>query len=418
MVAGTRWFETGDLRFAAGIEDTFVVHEEPGRRKLDEYELTQHDHYWSDDLALAAETGASLIRWGIPWYRVNPAADEWDFSVIDRVVDRLEHLGLEPIVDLVHYGTPLWLEGSFAHPDYPQRVAAYAERVAERYRGRLNSFTPINEPLLNAIYCGEFGVWPPYLTGDDGLVRLAGQLARGVVQTQEAVTAAAGPDASFVHVEASYRFSGDTGDVAELVRFLRRRAFLMEDLVTGLVGADHPLRDWLLRHGMSEGDLSWHQDHQAHPDVMGVNYYPAVSTESFRSGHHPKGTLDDPRPRADEGVVGLREVLTAFAERYRCPVMLSETSISGSADERTRWLHDSVAAVRELRAAGLPVVGYTWWAVFDWVEWNFREGSAPVQDYLNRNGLWQLELDAGGVFRRVRSSTVDAYRMHATAAQR
>ena len=67
-----RWFEDGRLRFAVGIEDTFVPQEYPGRRRLDEYELTQHYHLWHDDLGLASATGAEMIRWGIPWYRVEP----------------------------------------------------------------------------------------------------------------------------------------------------------------------------------------------------------------------------------------------------------------------------------------------------------------------------------------------------------
>jgi aryl-alcohol dehydrogenase-like predicted oxidoreductase len=49
------------FRFAVGIEDTFVPHAFPGHRALDEYELTQHYRFWSEDLGLAAETGAGLV---------------------------------------------------------------------------------------------------------------------------------------------------------------------------------------------------------------------------------------------------------------------------------------------------------------------------------------------------------------------
>ena len=62
----TRWFEDGRLRFAVGIEDTFVPQESPGRRRLDEYELTQHYHLWHEDLGHAAATGADMLRWGVP----------------------------------------------------------------------------------------------------------------------------------------------------------------------------------------------------------------------------------------------------------------------------------------------------------------------------------------------------------------
>jgi len=409
----TTWNHNDPLQFGVGIEDTFIADEASGRRKLDEYELTQHNVFWQADLDKAAESGAQFLRWGIPWYRVNPEPGRWDFSWVDRVVERLHERGLRLVVDLMHYGTPLWLEGSFANTDYPKLVADYAHRVAERYHGAVSDFTPLNEPLLNVIYCGEFGAWPPLLTGDAGFATVLRGAARGIVETQAAIRAAQGAEASFVHVEASYRFAGAVEQNADTVEFLRQRAFIVEDLVTGGVGPEHPLADYLARNGFSDDDLAWHQQTTAVPDVMGVNYYPAVSTELFVEGPNPRGDLHDPRPRVDAGTEGLKEVLSAFAERYGRPVMLSETSAPGTPAERIRWLDESVTAVDELRAAGVPVVGYTWWAVFGWINWDYREGTAPVEQYLNTNGLWNLELDAAGVFQRVPTPVIDAYRAHA-----
>ena len=81
-------FADGRFRFAVGIEDTFVPQASVGRRALDEYELTQHYHRWYDDLGLARATGATAIRYGIPWYRVNPEPGRFRFGWLDRVVDR------------------------------------------------------------------------------------------------------------------------------------------------------------------------------------------------------------------------------------------------------------------------------------------------------------------------------------------
>ena len=103
-------FADGRFRWAVGIEDTFVPQVALGRRALDEYELTQHYVFWADDLALAAQAGATSVRYGFPWYRLNPEPGRFVWEWSDRVVDRLEELGLEAIVDLVHFGTPLWLE--------------------------------------------------------------------------------------------------------------------------------------------------------------------------------------------------------------------------------------------------------------------------------------------------------------------
>lgn len=61
---------------------------------------------------------------------------------MDRVVDRFGELGLRPVIDLLHYGTPLWLDGQFAHPDYPKVVAEYAVAFAERYADAVTDYTP------------------------------------------------------------------------------------------------------------------------------------------------------------------------------------------------------------------------------------------------------------------------------------
>jgi beta-glucosidase/6-phospho-beta-glucosidase/beta-galactosidase len=408
-----RWYEDGTLRFALGIEDTFIPQTMPGEKPLDEYELTQHYHFWHEDLGHAAEAAATMVRWGIPWYRVNPEPGKWDFSWVDRVVDRFEELGLEPIVDLMHYGTPTWLDNQFLNTNYPERMAEYAAKVAERYRGRLVHYTPLNEPLLNAIYCGEFGYWPPYLSGDDGLVQLVRAISKGIVLSQRAIDEITAGQSDFVHVEASFRFAGDVEAFPERVEHLRNRAYLIEDLVNGMVTGEHPLARYLALNGFNDNDLAWAMENTAVPDVMGVNYYPALSTEAFEKGVSHTGGPNDFRPRVNAWTEGLEEVLTSFAARYGRPVFLTETCWTGTVEQRITWLDASVETVRELRDRGVDVVGYTWWAVIDMIEWTYRHGNSEPMAYHLPMGLWNLEEDAAGILRRVQNPVADRFRQHA-----
>jgi len=401
----SRWFEDGRLRFAVGIEDTFVPQESPGRRRLDEYELTQHYHLWHEDLGHAAATGAELVRWGIPWYRLEPSPGQFRWDWLDRVVDRLDELGLSCVVDLMHYGTPLWLDNQFLNAAYPERVAAYAARVAERYRGRLTIWTPLNEPMVNAIYCGERGTWPPCLTGDDGFVKVALQVARGIVLTQRRI-AEVQPEATFVHVEASFRYVGEWFPFD--LELVRRRRFLVLDLVCGRVDAGHELYGYLTGHGAGEEELDWFRSQAVVPDVVGVNYYPAFTTSRFRPG--------DPEPEPVEaGTAGLEEVLREFQGRYGRPVFLTETSRAGDTEARRRWLHDSVGLARRLRAEGFPLVGYTWWPLFALVDWRYRETTDPVERWLLPMGLLELAPDGAGVLRRVPTGLIEEFRKLAGA---
>ena len=392
------WERPYGLRFAVGIEDTFIPQTSPGRRTLDEYGLTGHYENWREDLNMAASTGAAMIRYGIPWYRVNPARDAWDWSWTDRVFDHLLSLGLTPIVDLMHYGCPLWLECEFANPDYPQRVAEYAARFAGRYGEQVRFYTPMNEPLLNAMYCGEDGRWPPALTGEEGFVTLIRQLTRGIVQTQRAIRDSLA-EPVFVHVEATFRY---VGGPAGRIRFLEERNWLVYDLLFGRVREDHPLHGYLATNGFSDEDLVYFRECETEPDILGLNYYPHLTTTEFL----PNGE----RRNVWSGAEGMEELIRSFYARYGKPIFLTETSVSGSVEARIGWLRDSIALVHRLRAEGLPIVGYTWWPLFSLVDWAYREEESPAENYLRHMGMYDLEPDGEGGFLRIETPVVREFR--------
>ena len=400
------------FQFAVGIEDTFVPHAFPGHRALDEYELTQHYWFWSEDLGLAADAGAGAIRYGFPWYRLNPAPGRFRWDWADRVVDRLDELGLEAIVDLVHYGTPLWLDNGFLHTDFPARLAEYAAALADRYRGRLTTWTPMNEPQITAMHCGEQGIWPPRLTGHDGYVKLVRAIVRGVVAAQEALGEVSGGAARIVHVEATFRYAGATEAFAEEVELLRARQFLIQDLLGGQVDDGHPLAGYLRGHGFGDDDLTWCAANPAIPDVVGINYYPHLTTTDYRPGE----TLPvAARPRRDDWATGLEEVLRAFAGRYGRPLMVTETSVLGDVPRRLAWLDASLELVAGLREQGVEIVGYTWWPLFDLVGWEYRDAMGPVGEHLVRMGLYDLEADEIGTLHRRTTPLVDRFRSWAAS---
>ena len=394
------------FRWAVGIEDTFVpqVAARTGR-VLDEYELTQHYRFWREDLDRVASLGISQIRYGIPWYRVNPRPGGFDWTWTDQVVPYLvQRAGLEPIVDLMHYGCPLWLEREFANPDYPARVAEYAAAFAERYRDLVRIYTPLNEPRVNAHYCGRAAIWPPYLRGLRGYVRVMVAIALGMSRTIAALRSVR-DDAEIVHVEAGERITSDDPVLGDLVREAREHQFLAADLVHGLVDDTHPMRAWLVEHGATAADLDWLAAHPQRMDVMGVNFYPQWSCRRL------EGTTDEPVRRRYYGLgEDLAGVISSFHERYGLPVMVTETSEKASIARRARWLDRSVAAVGGLRAGGVPLVGYTWFPVFSLVAWHYRRGRKPFGEYLFDMGFWDLRDDGTGTLERIETPLVERYR--------
>ncbi len=406
-----RWHEDGAFHFALGIEDTFVPQAAPGERPIDEYELTEHYARWQEDLDLVQDAGADLLRWGVPWYRVNPAPGVFDWTWVDQVIDRLTVLGIEPVVDLLHYGTPLWLAGEFASRDFPDRFATYAVAFAERYGDAVTSYTPVNEPMIHAQFAGEYAYWPPYRSGQQGLCTIAAAVSLAASRAQRGIRSVIGDRATFVHVDAGFRYVGaiDAPEHRDRVRRMQHQRFLAEDLLTGRVVGDHPLLPDLLAAGVPEAHLAELAASPTLPDVMGVNYYPLHSTEVFEAGVRHGGGFADPRPTRDDGVAGLIDVLNAYEDRYDVPVMLTETCVTASPERRIAWLDASVGALLAERAAGRRIVGTTWWPLFDMYEWTWRHSTAPREAHRLTMGLYDLAETPAGLA-RVENPLADRFR--------
>ena len=393
--------------WAAGIEDTFIPHTRPGLRALDEYELTQHYQFWKQDFDLAAVTGVKALRWGIPWYRVQPAADKWDWAWVDQALDYLVNAkGITPILDLMHYGTPLWLENSFLNSSYPQYVSEYASEVVRRYKSLVRYYTPLNEPMVTADMCGNKAEWPPYLSGDDGYVKLTLALAKGIIRTTQAIKTEQ-PDAMTIQVEALWHTFTHDYFLESHVSHENARQYLCFDLVTGRVHGDHPLINYLCEHGTTEWDFAWFRKNAVSFDIFGANFYPWSYGELKKQ---EDGSIQHTVVPATGDAVEI--VIRETYQRYQMPIMITETSANADIQGRMRWMDQTLQAVRALRAAGIPVVGYTWFPLFSMVDWRYRTGDRPLMDYLIHLGLYDSAFDSKCKLRRQKTSLVEHYQEH------
>ena len=388
--------------WATGIEDTFITapHAVTGRQ-LDEYELTGHYDRWRHDLGLMASLGVSAARYGVPWHRIQPEKGRWEWQHADEPLERLLEHGISPQVDLVHYGLPGWLERAYLDPDYPKHVAEYAARLAERFRGRIHWYTPLNEPRITAWYCGRLGWWPPHERSWKGFLRVLMAVAAGIQATVRALREVDSEIVAY-HVDATDLYV--TTDPTLEAETQRRRdiVFLGLDLVSGRVDAQHPLFGWLQQTLGTDAGLQQLVDGATPPEVIGLNLYPMFTAKHVVRGKG--GRLRIAMPYTEQGLI--EAVARGYHRHYGVPMMLSEIATAGSEARRLRWLGRSVAAVRDLRAEGVPVTGYTWWPMFALVAWAWRQGRRPVESYLVQMGLWDLDTELN----RIPTALVDAYR--------
>jgi hypothetical protein len=97
---------------------------------------------------LMRETRASTVRIMIPWAFVQPAPDQWDWSVVDTMVNSALAHGMS-VLGLLN-STPGWAAtpGTLPYSGRPASAAAYGDfvaAVADRYRGRISSYEVWNE---------------------------------------------------------------------------------------------------------------------------------------------------------------------------------------------------------------------------------------------------------------------------------
>lgn len=392
--------------------------------EADEYEWTQHYTNYAQDLAMAQERlGIQKLRYTLPWSRLNPEKGRFEWAWADRVVERASELGLDLVVNPVHFGTPAWLEQGFGHPAYPEYAAEYFSQLARRYGQRIKFYTPHNEPLISALFSADFGHWPPYWKGLKRYVQVAGLIARQIVLSVEAVRREV-PEAVMVHVEAGeyYATREKAAWLQKDVQLRNERRFLIYDLVSGRVGPEHPLLDWLTRHGMSDRDLAWFREHAIELDVVGVDFYPHCEAwlelhqgEVFQHRDHGNKIVkafekyrDSARVKAEVGLpISLYGLLKEYYERYQRPIMVTETDYCGRHEDKVWYMRYGVAEIKRLREEGVPVLGYTWWPAIDHLNW---DKALKERGSIHPVGLWELRPEPDGRLTRVETVAAEAFR--------
>lgn len=110
-------------------------------------------HRYPEDIKLMAEMGFKAYRMSISWSRIFPHGDdmlpnEAGLAFYDRVFDELHKYGIEPVVTLFHYDTPLDLTlkyNGWVSREIIDAAARYTQTVLTRYRNKVKYWMTFNE---------------------------------------------------------------------------------------------------------------------------------------------------------------------------------------------------------------------------------------------------------------------------------
>ncbi len=123
----------------------------------DQYAASGHYEAMERDLAAVAALGVRIYRYGMPWRLTETAPGTYDWTLWDRALGACASAGLEPIVDLCHFGLPDHYPG-FCDARWIDGFCRYVEAFLDRYR-EPRWFTPVNEPAVTALASAFVGGW-------------------------------------------------------------------------------------------------------------------------------------------------------------------------------------------------------------------------------------------------------------------
>jgi beta-glucosidase len=361
--------------------------EQDGRLPVQSGEACRHYERYAEDFDFARSLGNNAHRFSIEWSRLEPEPGQWNEAALEHyrdVVRALRARGLEPVVTLHHFTHPAWFtrRGGWTRRDSVRLFATYVQRVAAALAPEVRWWITINEPTVYAKRALVRGDWPPCRPHPWWQVLWAlRNLGRAHVAAYRILHAARADVQVGIAHSAPYvvpcRTHGLRGFADRLAAYLRdtvlnRAPFWLlghrPRQVLDFIGLNYYTRQIVARSGSGTGLLVGVEcklSHHAEPrrfNSLGWEIYPA----------------------------GLTGVLRRFA-RYGVPLMVTENGLAARDEaERVQFLSDHVDAVAAALRAGVPVLGYFYWTLFDNFEWS--------EGFSARFGLAALE---PGTLRRV-----------------
>lgn len=365
--------------FATGIDSTAP---KIGGVRHDQMEKTGHYDRWREDIDLVKDLGTRYLRFGPTIHRTYVAANRFDWCHADSVLGHVRSLDIVPIIELCRFGVPDWI-GDFQNPDFPVLFARYARKFAERFPW-VQLYTPIGSIFVTALASTKLRMMNEASGDDRSFVTAIKNLAAANVLAMLEILDVR-PDAIFVHSERATYFHADAPEVIGDAETLNTMRFLALDLIYGH-RVESGMYEFLQDNGMTRQEYCYFMETRlARHCVLGTDYYASNERRVAADGsRHPAGET-----------LGYEDIVAQYYERYRLPVMHTETSTSEGtgSDEAVAWLWKEWANALRVRNNGIPLVGFTWFPLVDQVDWTEfgPQNVTGAEQQVNPVGLYDLD---------------------------
>lgn len=388
-------------------------------------------HRYKEDIRLFAEMGFKVFRLSIAWSRIFPMGDEETpnekgLQFYDDVFDECKKYGIEPLVTISHYETPLHLAlqyNGWANRKLIGFYERYVRTIFARYKDKVKlwlTFNEINSVLHSPFMSGGIYTDKEKLSKQDLYQAVHHELVASALTTKIAHEMM--PQAKVGCMILSmpiYPLTPAPEDVTAVMEADHQNDFFGDVHVRGRYPG------YMKRYFKEQG-ITIHMEAEDEKilentvDFVSFSYYMSVCETADSSVERGPGNIlggvPNPYLKASDwgwqiDPKGLRYVLNRFYDRYQKPLFIVENGlgavdrlVTGAGGEpvveddyRIQYMNDHLVQVREAIEDGVEVMGYTSWGCIDLV-------SASTAELRKRYGFIYVDRNDDG------SGTLNRYK--------
>lgn len=389
-------------------------------------------HRYKEDIKLFAEMGFKVFRTSIAWSRIFPNGDDAEpneagLKFYDDLFDECLKYGIQPLVTISHYETPLHL--AEAYDGWLDRhligfYEKYVRTIFTRYKDKVKywlTFNEINSILNSPFMSGGINTPKEDLTDSQLYQAIHNELVASALATK--IGHEINPEFKIGCMILSmpiYPLTPDPRDVIRAMEEEHKNSVFTDVHVRG----EYPgyMKRYFREHGITLEITDEDKEILKNTvDFISFSYYVSVcatadENKNIRGEGNLLGGVPNPTLKASEwgwqiDPRGLRYVLNQLWDKYQKPLFIVENGL-GAADTlvsdgkggytveddyRIEYMRDHLLQVEEAIEDGVDVMGYTSWGCIDLV-------SASTAEMRKRYGFIYVDRNNDG------TGTLERYR--------
>lgn len=346
-----------------------------------------HYHRYAEDIRLMKEAGLNAYRFSIEWARIQPEEGVFDEEQIEhyrKVIRCCKENGLEPVVTLFHFSSPVWLirKGGWEADSVVEDFANYAAYVIRALGSELRYVCTINEANMGlqvAAIARRYTMMAKKAAAASGKEGGGVQMGLNMQAMMENMKRQAEENAAAFGTPQPHCFNLGGSEHSDLLTMQCHQAAkkaikaLYPELQVGLTLSLHDLQP--APGGEGRAEAVWAEEFTHYlPYIQGDDFLGVQNYTRTLIGPEEDLPVPDGAERTQMGYEyypeALEHVLRAVAKEFHGDLIVTENGLSCDDDaRRVAFIRTATDGVARCIADGLPVKGYFYWSLLDNFEW-------------------------------------------------